>query len=132
MEEGDIWRACQTKDEAVRDWVKLAVTRSRQSQAPAVFWLDPERAHDLIVANPPYGKRVGDVDRLGAFYKRFGDQLKKKAQGATAWLLVGNRQLANQIGLKAKRRIPLFNGPIECRLLKYELYSGSRKHRPQD
>lgn len=84
----------------------------------------------VIVANPPYGKRVGDVDRLGPFYKRFGDQLKTKAQGATAWLLVGNRQLANQIGLKAKRRIPLFNGPIECRLLKYELYSGSRKHKP--
>jgi putative N6-adenine-specific DNA methylase len=84
----------------------------------------------VIVANPPYGKRVGDVDRLGAFYKRFGDELKQKAQGATAWLLVGNRQLANQIGLKAKRRIPLFNGPIECRLLKYELYEGTRKHQP--
>ncbi len=84
----------------------------------------------IIVANPPYGKRVGDVDRLGSFYKRFGDQLKQKAQGATAWLIVGNRELANQIGLKAKRRIPLFNGPIECRLLKYELYEGSRKHRP--
>ena len=83
----------------------------------------------IIVANPPYGKRVGDVKRLGNFYKRFGDQLKKKAQGATAWLIVGNRELANQIGLKAKRRIPLFNGPIECRLLKYELYSGSRKHK---
>lgn len=82
----------------------------------------------IIVANPPYGKRVGDIDRLGKFYKRLGDELKNKAQGATAWLIVGNRQLANQIGLKAKRRIPLFNGPIECRLLKYELYEGSRKH----
>jgi putative N6-adenine-specific DNA methylase len=85
----------------------------------------------MIVANPPYGKRVGDVDRLGQFYRGFGDRLKKNAQGATAWLLVGNRQLANQIGLKAKRRIPLFNGPIECRLLKYELYEGSRKHRTE-
>lgn len=84
----------------------------------------------IVVANPPYGKRVGDIDRLGKFYKRLGDELKNKAQGATAWLIVGNRQLANQIGLKAKRRIPLFNGPIECRLLKYELYSGSRKHQP--
>jgi isocitrate dehydrogenase len=43
---GDIWRACQTKDAAVRDWVKLAVTRARASQTPAVFWLDEERAHD--------------------------------------------------------------------------------------
>jgi isocitrate dehydrogenase len=43
---GDIWRACQTKDAPVRDWVKLAVTRARESQTPAIFWLDPERAHD--------------------------------------------------------------------------------------
>jgi isocitrate dehydrogenase len=46
VEAGDIWRACQTKDVAVRDWVKLAVTRARQSATPAVFWLDDERAHD--------------------------------------------------------------------------------------
>lgn len=43
---GDIWRMCQTKDAAIRDWVKLAVTRSRLSATPAVFWLDPQRAHD--------------------------------------------------------------------------------------
>ncbi|MGN8129771.1 NADP-dependent isocitrate dehydrogenase [Paenarthrobacter sp. 22069] len=43
---GDIWRACQTKDAPIRDWVKLAVTRARASQTPAVFWLDEERAHD--------------------------------------------------------------------------------------
>ncbi|MBS4150244.1 NADP-dependent isocitrate dehydrogenase [Pseudomonadota bacterium DY0742] len=46
VEKGDIWRACQTKDAPIRDWVKLAVTRARQSDTPAVFWLDPERAHD--------------------------------------------------------------------------------------
>ncbi|HEX6135920.1 MAG TPA: NADP-dependent isocitrate dehydrogenase [Longimicrobiales bacterium] len=46
VEKGDIWRACQTKDVAVRDWVKLAVTRARASRAPAVFWLDRARAHD--------------------------------------------------------------------------------------
>jgi isocitrate dehydrogenase len=47
VEKGDIWRACQTKDEPVRDWVKLAVTRSRQSDTPAIFWLDRNRAHDI-------------------------------------------------------------------------------------
>jgi isocitrate dehydrogenase len=46
VEPGDIWRACQTKDEPIRDWVKLAVTRARASGAPAVFWLDEGRAHD--------------------------------------------------------------------------------------
>jgi isocitrate dehydrogenase len=46
VSEGDIWRACQTKDAPIRDWVKLAVTRARASQTPAVFWLDEDRAHD--------------------------------------------------------------------------------------
>ncbi|MCT1830404.1 NADP-dependent isocitrate dehydrogenase [Brevibacterium luteolum] len=46
VEAGDIWRACQTKDEPIRDWVKLAVTRARISDTPAVFWLDESRAHD--------------------------------------------------------------------------------------
>lgn len=46
VEKGDIWRACQTKDAAIRDWVKLAVTRARQSNTPAIFWLDKERPHD--------------------------------------------------------------------------------------
>jgi len=46
VEKGDIWRACQTKDAPIRDWVKLAVNRARNSNTPAIFWLDPERAHD--------------------------------------------------------------------------------------
>jgi len=49
VEAGDIWRGCQVKDAAVRDWVKLAVTRARATGAPAVFWLDPERAHDAQI-----------------------------------------------------------------------------------
>ncbi|MEQ6886757.1 NADP-dependent isocitrate dehydrogenase [Salicola sp. Rm-C-2C1-2] len=51
VEKGDIWRMCQTKDEPVRDWVRLAVERSRNSGMPAVFWLDPERAHDAQLIN---------------------------------------------------------------------------------
>ncbi|RLQ20416.1 NADP-dependent isocitrate dehydrogenase [Seongchinamella sediminis] len=47
VQPGDIWRACQTKDEAIRDWVKLAVNRSRQSDTPVIFWLDRNRAHDI-------------------------------------------------------------------------------------
>jgi len=49
VEQGDIWRACQTKDAPIQDWVKLAVTRARQSQTPAIFWLDKERAHDRAI-----------------------------------------------------------------------------------
>ncbi|HLK18673.1 MAG TPA: NADP-dependent isocitrate dehydrogenase [Bryobacteraceae bacterium] len=49
VERGDIFRGCQTKDEAIRDWVKLGVARARATGAPAVFWLDPERAHDAQI-----------------------------------------------------------------------------------
>jgi len=81
----------------------------------------------MIVTNPPYGRRMGECEQLADFYERFGDRLKGHARGATAWLLVGNRELAKRIGLRASRKIPVFNGPIECRLLKIELYAGSRK-----
>ncbi|MDE5039755.1 NADP-dependent isocitrate dehydrogenase, partial [Francisella tularensis subsp. holarctica] len=46
VEKGDIWRACQTKDLAVKDWVKLGVNRAKITQNPAIFWLDSKRAHD--------------------------------------------------------------------------------------
>src|SRR5690606_21125480 len=49
VEDGDIWRACQTKDAAVQDWVKLAVNRARLTQTPAIFWLDERRAHDAQI-----------------------------------------------------------------------------------
>jgi len=83
----------------------------------------------VIVANPPYGKRVGEVEKLFGLYRRFGNSMKNQATGATAWILAGEPRLAKQIGLKPARRIPLFNGPIECRLLKFELYEGTRKHK---
>ena len=64
VEAGDIWRACQTKDAAIQDWVKLAVSRARVTGAPAVFWLDPTRAHDAqliekVDAVPPRARHDG-------------------------------------------------------------------------
>jgi isocitrate dehydrogenase len=64
VEKGDIWRACQTKDEPVRDWVKLAVTRSRQSDTPAIFWLDRNRAHDIQLIKK-VNKYLQDHDTSG-------------------------------------------------------------------
>ncbi|MBI8989508.1 NADP-dependent isocitrate dehydrogenase [Corynebacterium meridianum] len=61
---GDIWRACQAKDAPIRDWVKLAVDRARQSGMPAVFWLDPERAHDRNL-NELVEKYLGEHDTEG-------------------------------------------------------------------
>ena len=63
--EGDIWRACQTKDEAIRDWVKLAVNRARATGAPAVFWLDATRAHDAeLIAKVSAYLQDHDTDGL--------------------------------------------------------------------
>jgi len=64
VEPGDIWRACQTKDAAIRDWVKLAVTRAEASKTPAIFWLDPQRAHDHNL--------IGKVERYLADYDTAG------------------------------------------------------------
>merc|ERR1712174_49816 len=49
VEEGDIWRMCQTKDLPIQDWVKLAVSRARATGAPAIFWLNKDRAHDSVI-----------------------------------------------------------------------------------
>lgn len=76
----------------------------------------------VLICNPPYGERLDEEEALKPFYKELGDVLKQHCRGYTAWLLVGSKELAKHVGLKASRRIPLFNGPIECRLLKYELY----------
>ena len=64
VEAGDIWRACQTKDAPIQDWVKLAVTRARLSGMPAIFWLDPERAHDRNVKGL-VEKYLADHDTTG-------------------------------------------------------------------
>ncbi len=78
----------------------------------------------VIVCNPPYGRRVGAVEELRSLYRELGDAFKQRAAGATAWVIAGERELAKEIGLKASRRIPLFNGPIECRLLRFDLWPG--------
>lgn len=71
----------------------------------------------LVVVNPPYGERLGEVGELGLLYERLGDLLKHGFPGWTGWVLSGNRALDKRIGLRAASRRPVFNGPIECRWL---------------
>jgi putative N6-adenine-specific DNA methylase len=82
----------------------------------------PEIRDATIICNPPYGIRVGELEATRFLYKEFGDFLKQRCQGSTAYVLCGNLELIPAIGLKPARRFPLFNGPIECRLLKIEIY----------
>ena len=76
----------------------------------------------LFVTNPPYGERLGDEESLIPFYKSIGDLMKQKFKGWEGYVFTGNPVLAKSVGLKATKRIVLFNGAIECRLLKYDLY----------
>lgn len=82
----------------------------------------PEGEGGVVIINPPYGKRMGEEDELKELYCQIGDILKQRCQGWTGYVITGNLELAKYIGLKASRRFVLYNGPIECRLLKYELY----------
>jgi len=82
----------------------------------------PPAPPKVVVVNPPYGERLGDADDLPALYKSLGSFLKKQCQGASAFVLSGNPEITRHIGLKAMRKHVLFNGPIECRLLRYDIY----------
>ena len=82
----------------------------------------PEGDKGVVIINPPYGKRLGVEDELRELYCQIGDIMKKRCRGWTGYVLTGNLELAKYIGLKASRRFVLYNGAIECRLLKYDLY----------
>jgi 23S rRNA G2445 N2-methylase RlmL len=82
----------------------------------------------MILLNPAYGERLGEMTALEAIYQGIGDFFKQQGSGYQGYIFTGNPVLAKKIGLKTKRRIPFFNGEIECRLLAYELYTGSRKN----
>lgn len=84
--------------------------------------LNPPGNRGVIVCNLPYGERLGQLDELKLLYKRFGDALKQQCTGYTAYLFTGSLKLAKCIGLRTAKRFTLYNGPIECRLLKYELF----------
>jgi 23S rRNA (guanine2445-N2)-methyltransferase / 23S rRNA (guanine2069-N7)-methyltransferase len=73
-----------------------------------------------VVMNPPYDERL-EVERIGEMYEEIGDRLKQRWAGWTAHVLTGNLEAAKRFGLRASRKIPLWNGPIECRLMKFEM-----------
>jgi len=86
----------------------------------------PERG-GVVVLNPPYGERTGEVPSLIGLYREIGDFFKQRCGGHRGYIFTGNAALGKQVGLRTKRRVPFFNGEIECRLLEYELYEGSRR-----
>lgn len=76
----------------------------------------------VVLMNPEYGERMGEIEQLEKTYKEIGDFLKQKCNGYVGYIFTGNLDLAKKVGLRTKRRITFYNGKIECRLLDYEMY----------
>jgi len=87
----------------------------------------PEGGKGVMFVNPEYGERLGETTALEATYTRIGDFMKKKCGGYYGYVFTGNPDLAKKIGLKAKRRIEFYTSIIDCRMLEFELYDGSRR-----
>ena len=91
----------------------------------------PTAPHGLIVSNPPYGVRLDEQDALAAWYPQLGTWLKNHFAGWTVHLLSGDLRLAKLIHLSPKRRTPLYNGSLECRLFMIQMVAGSaRREKP--
>lgn len=95
------------------------------------FDLMPTKPHGTILLNPPYDERI-KMEDTNAFYKQIGDKLKKDFGGWTCWIISSNMEAIKSIGLHPSKKMTLFNASLECKLLKYEMYSGSKKASKQD
>jgi len=89
--------------------------------------VDAPASEGVMVTNPPYGVRVGEDAALAAFYPKLGDALKARFAGWRCHILTADLRLAKLIGLKASKRTPLFNGPLECRLFEFRIVAGSMR-----
>lgn len=87
----------------------------------------PQGKAGVVFLNPEYGERLGEEPELEIVYKRIGDFMKQKCGGYHGYIFTGNLELAKKVGLKAKRRIEFYNSKIDCRLLEYELYAGTKR-----
>jgi len=81
----------------------------------------------IVMMNPAYGERMGEVEALESLYAAIGDFFKQKCAGYMGYVFTGNPDLAKKIGLKPKRRIPFYNSKIDCRLISFELYGGTKR-----
>jgi 23S rRNA (guanine2445-N2)-methyltransferase len=82
----------------------------------------PGLENGLVVCNPPYGIRMGRPEEAAALMAELGDFLKQRCKGSTAWIYLGDRELAKSIGLRPAQRIPMRSGGLDGRLLRYDLY----------
>jgi putative N6-adenine-specific DNA methylase len=103
----------------VERWVKLEQSDILQRAAPAPA--------GVLVANPPYGERMGTPEELAAFYPKLGNALKKNFAGWRCFIFTADLRLPKLIRLQPSRRTPLWNGSLECRLYEFKIVSGSNR-----
>jgi putative N6-adenine-specific DNA methylase len=103
----------------VERWVQLERADVLERSAPA--------AGGVMLANPPYGERMGDADELARFYPRLGDVLKKRYPGWRCFFFTADTRLPKLVRLQPSRRTPLWNGALECRLYEFPIVSGSNR-----
>jgi len=92
-----------------------------QFRCQDVLDLEPPSDRGLLICNPPYGERLGEVEMLGDFYKQLGDVLKQRFKGWTAYILT-TKELSKRVGLRASQRVAIVNGGLPCTFLRYELF----------
>ena len=102
----------------LRDFIHIERRDMRQSK--------PARTPALVMMNPPYGERL-DVDDIAGFYAEIGDTFKHNYAGCRAFLISSDLQALKRVGLRPSSKHTLFNGPLECRFLGYDLYAGDHK-----
>ena len=95
-------------------------------QASSFDNLIPPSEKGIVIMNPPYGERLQE-DEIVELYKSIGDNLKRKYAGYQAWVISSDLNALKFIGLKPAKKIKMFNGPLECLFVKFELYEGSKK-----
>ena len=86
--------------------------------------IDPPEDGGIAVINPPYGERLKPF-QIEAFYTRIGDALKKKYAGYEVWLFTSNKEALKHIGLRTSKRLTLYNGPLECKYHKFDIFKGA-------
>jgi putative N6-adenine-specific DNA methylase len=113
-----------------RDAVSFSIQNARTAGVGHVLHFEqrdvrelrpPDGQPGIIVCNPPYGERIGQERELETLYSTVGEVFRERCYGWTMWVFSGNANLARHIGLPAAEEVPLFNGKIPCRLLKFEL-----------
>nr|MBL8409881.1 class I SAM-dependent RNA methyltransferase [Dechloromonas sp.] len=92
-----------------------------------VLDVQPLTESGVMIANPPYGERIGEQDELAAFYPQLGSALKKHWAGWNCFFFTADLRLPKLVGLRPSRKTPLFNGPLECRLFEIRMVAGSNR-----